>query len=169
MRAPGVAGTAVLVLAATVLPGCWIRDVGDTDQDRDTPPAITVQVREMLADAAAAWNRGDLESFMGDYERSPRTTYIGGGGRLVGFDAIRTRFAPAFRPGAERDSLRFEDLQVRALGQRYALATARYVLHRGGEVTSSGPFTLVLLSVEGRWKIIHDHTSTDTATASEGG
>lgn len=158
--------TALLLAAALGLPlgaagACRIVHVPESETAGDEPPALRSQVASMLAGAAAAWNRGDLEAFMADYERSPRTTYLGSTGLLVGWEAIRDRYAPLFVPGAERDSLRFEALRVRTLGQRYALATARYVLEREGEATGSGPFTLVLLRVEGRWRIIHDHSSAD--------
>jgi ketosteroid isomerase-like protein len=66
-----------------------------------------------------------------------------------------------FAPGANRDSLRFESLRVRPLGANHALATARYVLRRGDSVTSSGPFTLILVRTAAGWKIIHDHTNAD--------
>jgi ketosteroid isomerase-like protein len=60
-----------------------------------------------------------------------------------------------------RDSLRFENVHARPLGPDYAMATARFVLFRGDSTTASGPFTLVLHRMDGRWKIIHDHTSSD--------
>jgi hypothetical protein len=74
---------------------------------------------------------------------------------------VRDRYAPLFEPGAERDSLRFSELQARQLGQRHGLATARYTLFRDGETASTGLFTLVLLQVEGRWRIIHDQSAAD--------
>jgi ketosteroid isomerase-like protein len=49
----------------------------------------------------------------------------------------------------------------RGLGSDYILATARFVLFRGDSITGSGPFTLVLQRIDGAWKIVHDHTSSD--------
>lgn len=155
-------GALLAAVAATTASACWIEEVAPEAGDGDEDAGLREEVREMLDASAAAWNRGDLEAFLSDYERSPNTTYIGSSGLIRGWDGIRARYAPTFAPGAERDSLRFIDLRVRPLNQRYALATARYLLHRGGEVTSSGPFTLVLQSVESQWKIIHDHSSADT-------
>lgn len=156
---------ALLLCAGLVAAGCRLVRVSDTGAGGEEDPALRTRIASMLEASAAAWNRGDLEAFMSDYERSTETTYIGSSGRLVGWEAIRDRYAPAFAPGAERDSLRFEALRVRQLGQRHALATARFVLHRDGRVTGSGPFTLVLLRVEGRWRIIHDHSSSDPPPA----
>lgn len=149
------------LLAGSGAAGCRLIRVPDPGTEGEEPPGLRTQVASMLASAAAAWNRGDLEAFMADYERSPNTTYIGSDGLIVGWEGIRDRYAPAFGPGAERDSLRLETRRVRTLGQRHALALGRYVLHRDGRVTGSGPFTLVLLRVEGRWNIVHDHTSSE--------
>lgn len=168
---------AVLLLACVLVAGegCSIertdhptgREIATTDLNR--------QVGEVLSASAAGWNRGDLGAFMDAYLDSPTTTYWGATDLLQGYDEIRRHYAPRFRPGVERDSLRFEDVRARRLGTDYALATARWILVRDDSVTASGPFTLVLRRMEGRWRIIHDHSSTfrppdsDTAPGADGG
>jgi ketosteroid isomerase-like protein len=58
-----------------------------------------------------------------------------------------------------RDSLFFRDIEVDLLGPDVANAVAFYVLMRGDSVTSTGPTSLVVRRVEGRWRIVHDHSS----------
>jgi uncharacterized protein (TIGR02246 family) len=111
--------------------------------------------------AAADWNRGDLDGFMADYARDSLTGFVSAGRVERGYDWIRAHYAPRFADGAQRDSLRFENLQVRPLGRDFALVTARYVLARSGATVSSGPFTLVMQRQTDGWKIVHDHTSSD--------
>lgn len=115
----------------------------------------------MLERSAAAWNRGDLDAFMADYAADSLTSFVAGGRVHYGFAWIRDNYAPAFEPGARRDSLRFQDVAARPLGARHAVATARFVLFRADSVTASGPFTLVLERRGAEWKILHDHTSRD--------
>jgi ketosteroid isomerase-like protein len=146
----------VAVAAVLFVAGCWI----EVEEDETN---LQSYVQAMLEESADAWNRGDLEGFMDDYLRSANTTYIGSAGLLTGHEAIRDRFAPHFEPGVERDSLRFEDLRTRMLGAVDGLAIMRYVLHRGGEVTESGPVTLVLRRTSAGWRIIHDHSSSDAS------
>ena len=122
---------------------------------------VTIALAQQFQRAAAAWNRGDLDGFMSDYLVDTATTYIGNGGLVRGFEAIRGRYAPWFAEDANRDSLRFEDFQVRVLADELALVTARYVLYRGAERTASGPFTLIMRHRPDGWKIIHDHSSSD--------
>lgn len=115
----------------------------------------------MLEASAAAWNRGDLEAFLADYLPDSITGFVAGGRVQHGIAWIRDHYAPSFSPGNPRDSLHFEEVEVRPLGATHALATARYALSREGRITSSGPFTLVLVRTPAGWKILHDHTSRD--------
>lgn len=123
------------------------------------PAALHAAVDSLLAESAHAWNGGDLDGFLYWYRRGPETTYIGSVGLVRGWGGIRARYAPYFGPGASRDSLRFEELETRALGPGLALATARYVLFDGDSVTATGLFTLVLRELEEGWRIVHDHSS----------
>lgn len=151
------------LLLATIVPlgtACRIEG-GAPASVGDTIPGIETQIERMLQRSADAWNAGDLDGFMSDYLRAPTTTYIGGSGQVSGWEAIRARYAPLFQAGALRDSLRFERVGGRPLGPDYALATARYVLFRGGRTTASGPFTLVLWRSDEGWRIVHDQSGSD--------
>lgn len=160
LRARALPGVALALALGPWTAACRVERTGGPgaeDQDAD----FGARVEEILRLSAEAWNAGDLEGFMVHYERAPTTTYIGSSGLLVGYDAIYGRYAPGFEPGAARDSLRFESIRTRLLDQRFGIATARYVLHREGVTTSTGPFTLVLVRIEGAWKIIHDQSAAD--------
>lgn len=169
--------TLLVLLVVPGLSGCWIerRPGAPADTDADSEPTDQVsnlwaRVSSALDSSAAAWNRGDLSGFMAPYRASATMTYIGAPGLVVGHRALRQRYAPYFEPGAERDSLRFADLSTRPLGEDHALATGRWILHRGDRVTSHGYFSLVLRKVEGRWKIVHDHSSeAEDGSEREGG
>ncbi len=114
----------------------------------------------MMSRAAAAWNRGDLDAFVSDYLPGPGTTYIGGPNRVIrGVEAIRASYAPRFAPGVVRDSLSFQALEVDVLAPGVVNAIAFYVLSRGDSVVARGPTSLVMRRVNGRWLIVHDHSS----------
>ena len=116
----------------------------------------------MLTRSAADWNRGDLAGFMSDYARDSTLSYVSGRGVLYGWQTLYDRYQRVyFAPGAQRDSLTFENLRVRLLAPDVAFATARFRLTRGDAVVASGPFTLILQRRQRRWQIVHDHTSSD--------
>jgi len=121
------------------------------------------EIAAMLANSAASWNRGDLDAFVADYMPGSETTYIGSRGVLRGPVAIRAAYAPRFAPGGVRDSLSFELLDVDPLAPDVLNVIATYILarHVNGRdsVTARGPTSLVMRRADGRWRIIHDHSS----------
>lgn len=121
------------------------------------------EIVAMLAHSASNWNRGDLDAFVNDYLPGAETTYIGSRGVLRGTDAIRQAYAPRFAPGGIRDSLSFELMDVDPLAPDVVNVIATYILarHVGARdsVTSRGPTSLVMRRVDGRWRIVHDHSS----------
>ena len=161
---------AVVALLLTL--GCEFRQQSQEGASAAGPSGVDslAVIEDMLHASADSWNSGDLDGFMDDYWRSERLSFSGGTGVTRGWGEVRRRYLESYwAPGAVRDSLRFEDLEVSPLGAAHALAMGRYVLYRpedDEEVASSGFFTLILAKMDGEWKIIHDHTS---ATPSEGG
>lgn len=148
---------AVAVAAAAL--GCWIQEVPPEQRNgggTNDPPA---EIRAALDSSAAGWNRGEITAFLRPYRRSDSTTYIGSGGLRSGFADLRSRYRPLFTGEARRDSLRFSGVRVRGLGEGRALAVGRYTLARGDSVTGTGWFSLVWERIQGRWWIIHDHSS----------
>jgi uncharacterized protein (TIGR02246 family) len=120
------------------------------------------EIVAMLTRSAADWNRGDLEGFMSDYARDSLTGYMSGGHVQYGWQALHDRYqANYFAPGKSRDSLTFEEVRVRTLTPDFAYVTARFRLIRRDSVVASGPFTLVVQKQGDRWRILHDHTSSD--------
>ena len=133
---------------------------GTTDAQR---AARRDEITAMLARAAANWNRGNLTAFVDDYLPGDETTFMGGRGLLRGTDAIREAYAPRFAAGATRDSLSFVLLDVDPVAPDALHVIATYVLTRrvGGRdsVTARGPTSLLMRRVDGRWRIVHDHSS----------
>jgi ketosteroid isomerase-like protein len=148
------------LLAAILVSACAAPSPSPGPPTMD-PGRLLPSFQLQFASEAAAWNRGDLDAFMSDYAPGDLPTYVAGGHLVRGFDAIRSRYAPRFAPGARRDSLRIEELQVRPITDRYVLLTARYILFRGDSTTASGPFTLLMERRPEGWKILHDHSSSD--------
>jgi uncharacterized protein (TIGR02246 family) len=124
---------------------------------------LRAELEAMLRRAAVEWNRGDLDGFMSDYLPGDSTTYIGGRGLVRGPAAIRASYARLFAGGAQRDSLSFVILDVDPVAPDAANLIAQYILtrHVGGRdsVTARGPTSLLVRLVEGRWRIVHDHSS----------
>ena len=125
--------------------------------------ATREQIAAMLVRSAGNWNRGALDAFVDDYLPGDTTTFVGGRGILRGTAPIRAAYAPRFAAGGVRDSLSFVLLDVDPLAPDVVNVIATYVLTRHvtghDSVTATGPTSLVMRRVEGRWRIVHDHSS----------
>ncbi|GAB4119771.1 MAG: nuclear transport factor 2 family protein [Rhodothalassiaceae bacterium] len=118
-------------------------------------------VRAVILESAEAWNRGDLEGFMASYWHSDDLRFASGNSVIRGHDATLARYRARY--GDDRESmghLSFGDLETLMLCEDAATVFGRYVLVRS-DGTHEGLFTLLLRRVDGAWKIVADHTSSE--------
>jgi ketosteroid isomerase-like protein len=118
------------------------------------------QIRKVLDDQVAAWNRGDIPAFMEGYDKSESTTFVSTT-VTKGHAQVLAGYLNRYPTPEKMGKLRFSDLEIHALGSDYASVLGRYHLERskeaGGE--ASGIFTLLFHKTAHRWKVILDHTS----------
>ena len=86
------------------------------------------EIRAMLINSEAAWNRGDLAAFASDYEDAPTTTFIGREVTHGGVAAILARYQRGYPTAEARGTLTFSEIEVRPLGEGYALANGKFTL-----------------------------------------
>ena len=115
----------------------------------------------MLATLSAStdsWNRGDLAGHLALYD--PAVTWMTEDGIKPGIAAIESVYSKNyFKDGKPRRNLRMEQVTVRALSERSALMTARFVLFGDQNPEQSGWVTLVWVRTNAGWKVVHDHSS----------
>lgn len=117
-------------------------------------------VRRLLQEQAAAWNRGDMEAFVNGYWKSDLLTFAGTGGVTRGWDGLLARYRRTYPNRAAMGSLSFSDLEITLLAPDAALVLGRWRLDRERD-TPGGIFSLVVRRIEGSWRVVHDHTSSD--------
>ncbi|MGD0436180.1 MAG: DUF4440 domain-containing protein [Bryobacteraceae bacterium] len=117
-------------------------------------------IRKVLDDQAAAWNRGDIARYMAGYDNSESTTFVGAT-IVKGHAQVLENYKKRYPTRENMGTLRFSDLEIRLLGPDYAYVLGRFHLDRpataGGE--ANGIFTLIFHKAKREWKIILDHTS----------
>jgi beta-aspartyl-peptidase (threonine type) len=122
------------------------------------------QIREVLIAQTKAWNKGDLEGFMGGYWRDANLTFISGDNITKGWDATKARYqAKYFTPDKngkfpDRGELSFSDLEIEGFSPESALVRGRFSLKLPTS-TATGRFTLVFRKLAHGWRITSDHTS----------
>lgn len=117
-------------------------------------------IRKVLDDQVAAWNRGDIDTFMIGYDNSPKTAFIGSSIQH-GWENVRKNYHERYPTTAKMGKLDFSGIEVNLLGSDYANVVGKFHLARtkegGGD--ASGVFTLLFHKTPAGWRIIQDHTS----------
>ena len=117
-------------------------------------------IRNVLNAQVAAWNRGDVVTFMHGYKDSPATTFVG---KTIGhgYAEILARYRKTYAGKEKMGQLRFSELDVNLLDAQFATVTGRYHLTRNADAggDAEGIFSLIFEKTNDGWKIILDHTS----------
>jgi len=145
----------LMSLALTVVVFPFLQSQASAADER---PADREAIRAVLSAQQAAWNRGDVDTFLVGYWRSPELTFSGSGGLARGWDAVLARYKKNYPDRAAMGQLDFSELELRFLGPDAALVLGRWHLKREKDELG-GVFTLVWQRFPDGWKIIHDHTS----------
>ncbi len=147
----------VLAIALSALAGCTA--------PRAFTPADDQALRAALETQRDAWNRGDLDGFMAEYDRSPDIVFTSGGkirrGWQEAFDKYRARYGT---DKATMGHLAYDVVAVQPLDPEVAMVLGRWRLtdtpNAGG-----GVFSRALVRTPRGWRIVHDHTSSDAPPA----
>ena len=123
---------------------------------------LAVEIKALLIEQVGHWNAGDIDGFMQYYWKSDDLTFSSGGTTRRGWDETLRRYRERYPTPERMGKTTFSGLEVRSLGDTAALVLGRWELEREPDPIG-GNFTLVLEKQDGRWVIIHDHTSQLTA------
>ena len=152
-------GFLALLLAGVLAPGA----VNARCQDPPQPPKDSEAIKEVLSAQQAAWNRGDIPTFLKGYWNSPELTFSGPNGTIRGYNGVLDRYQKAYPDKLAMGELEFSGLEIRMIGRDAALVLGHWHLRRkAGDV--GGVFTLIFERFADGWRIIHDHTSTEKLT-----
>ncbi len=121
-------------------------------------PAAADEIKAILEEQKAAWNRSDIDGFMATYLNSDSLTFQSGKVRTYGWANVLARYKRTYSAD-NMGKLDFTDLAVTMLAADAAYVLGRFKLVMK-ETTSEGVFTLILRRTKDGWRIIHDHTST---------
>jgi ketosteroid isomerase-like protein len=125
------------------------------------PPAneeIIVAIRAVLDAQVTAWNRGDIDGFMGGYWRSDKLVFISGDSVTKGWQPTLDRYKKNYNTREKMGTLTFSDLEFNVLTKTNVVVIGRWMVTKEKE-NPKGCFTLIFKKLKAGWRIIHDHTS----------
>lgn len=148
---------ATVLALVMVLSGCASRTVAPQTVAPATVQDVPNEVAAVFRKSIGAWNAGDLDGFLQLY--ADTATLAQREGFLVGKTVIRMLYEPRFATGAQRDTLAMERIDVEELAPDLALVRGVYKITgtKGNPVRATT--TMVMRRIQGRWQVIHDHST----------
>lgn len=134
---------------------------GDRAARSSSAAEAEAAIRTVLAEQEAAWNAGSLRGFMAGYAQTDSLRFASGGNVRTGWAEALAAYEQGYPDRAAMGTLHFEEIDVRVLSERWALAFGRWRLERA-EDAPWGLFTLLLERRPEGWRVVHDHTSSGT-------
>jgi ketosteroid isomerase-like protein len=119
---------------------------------------ISTDIRNVMNDQAAAWNRGDIEGFMKGYWRSDELVFVSGTNVTRGWQPTLDRYKKSYDTREKMGTLRFSDLEITVLSKDAAVVLGSWELTREKD-NPKGKFTLIFRKLKEGWRIVMDHTS----------
>ena len=120
-----------------------------------TASRLQLDVTKVLIAQQAAWNRGDLEGFLTHYKDDPTTEAVLSG-LVRGLPNIRAAFHANYPTRESMGQIENTEVEVRGLGETFALATGKYHLARtkkaGGD--ADGTFLSIMEKTASGWRVI---------------
>ncbi len=105
----------------------------------------------------SAWNSGSFDEFMKAYWNSPNLTFFSNGRKLEGHAALASVMRERYAQGMGRIS--FGEPHFGILGPDFAVIWGEWRLELPNGGTRNGVGTAVFRYLDGRWRVVHDHTS----------
>jgi ketosteroid isomerase-like protein len=116
------------------------------------------EIRKVMDEQAAAWNRGDIDGFMRGYWNSDKLAFVSGANVTRGWQSTLDRYKKTYDSRAKMGTLTFSDLEITVLSNDAAVVLGSWSLARESD-NPHGKFTLTFRRFREGWRIIMDHTS----------
>ena len=124
-----------------------------------TIPQKETEIRTVLKQQLVGWNAGSVDSFMLGYWESDSLQFITKKGAQYGFNTVKSMYKKSYPTKVQMGNLDFEVLKIKWLDEQNTVAQ---VLGKWRVLESTksneGYFSLVFKYINGKPKIIIDHT-----------
>ncbi|SDS36514.1 Ketosteroid isomerase homolog [Mucilaginibacter mallensis] len=118
-------------------------------------------ILKLLADQQQAWNNADVDGFMQGYWKSDSLMFVGKTGPVYGWQTTLDNYKKRYPGKAAMGQLAFKVIKLQLLDPENAFMLGGWHLTRAsGDI--GGYFTLWFRKIDGGWKIVCDHTSSNS-------
>jgi ketosteroid isomerase-like protein len=115
-------------------------------------------IRQIMADQAAAWNKGNIDEFMKGYWNDDSLVFVNQSGLNYGYAKTLEGYKKRYDSPDKMGQLFFTLLSIKKLSPDYCFVLGKWLLKRkAGDV--GGIYSLLFRKIDGHWQIVVDHTS----------
>jgi ketosteroid isomerase-like protein len=116
------------------------------------------EIKQAMEHSKNSWNKGDFNGYMDVYWKSDSLIFMGINSITKGWKTTLERYRASYPDAAARGVLNYEYHSFKPLGADYILLIGKFILTRENGEVLDGYFSLIWKKVDGKWKIIVDHT-----------
>jgi ketosteroid isomerase-like protein len=118
---------------------------------------VEIELVQIVHKQSEAWNNGDIREFMSAYWNDERLTFSSSGKTQRGWKATYENYKKNYPDQETMGKLTFTELETQELSPTARLMLGTWQLERAAPV--GGNFSLVWKRIDGKWLIVHDHSS----------
>lgn len=116
------------------------------------------EIQAIMDIQSTSWNKGDLKAFMQTYWHSDSLLFVGQNGPRHGWQTTLDAYRKNYPDRTTMGELDFKLLEWQQPGPDSWFVVGRWHLKRSvGDL--QGYFTLLFRKINGKWKIVADHSS----------
>ena len=116
------------------------------------------EITTMMLQQAKDWSNGNIEGFMEGYIKSNDLKFVGSKGITYGWEQTLENYKKGYPTKEHMGILTFNLLEFDQLAKNVFLVIGEFHLKRTvGD--ANGMFSIILKRIDGKWKIIADHSS----------
>lgn len=116
------------------------------------------EILQVMKHQEKAWSEGDIDGFMDGYWNSEELSFIGKSGLNKGWMTTLKNYKKGYPDKTAMGTLKFDVIELNQLAPDVYHMIGRYTLIRELD-RPQGFYSLIWKYVDGKWKIISDHTS----------
>ena len=143
----------LIITTVLILSACKTQKISSSNYETSK-----TEITTMLLQTAKDWSKGDLEAFMQGYLKSDSLKFVGSSGITYGWQQTLENYRKGYPTKDHMGTLTFNLLEFDQLANDVFLVIGEFHLKRAvGD--ADGMFSIILKSINGKWKIIADHSS----------
>ncbi len=112
----------------------------------------------VMDNQAKCWSNGDIDGFMEGYWKSDSLRFLGRRGLTKGWQTTLDNYKKSYPDKKAMGVLKFNYISFEALNEKNMFVVGKWALEREKD-TLSGYYSLLWKEIDGRWKLIFDHTN----------